>query len=233
MAGERSIAVGGDVLGSVLVTGDQVQVTVGAPPKAEPPAFRVLTLIARPLDSRELPDIAEARALAEGLAVVRAPVYLGFARPPTRDQLRARLQEGCDVFQFDGHGTARGGGMLVLENDDGLEAPLPARDLADLLRRCVCPKLLILSACQSAKGDGHGLAGHLLRETGVGAVIGFRETVSIETTRAFPLPLYAALGAGRTVREAFEAARAALPEGERDLPVLLGERADEPPLPVP
>jgi len=49
---ERTIAVGGDVLGSVLVTGDQVQVTVGAPPKAEPPAFRVLTLIARPLDSR-------------------------------------------------------------------------------------------------------------------------------------------------------------------------------------
>ncbi len=67
----------------------------------------------------------------------------------------------------------------------------------------------------------------------MGAVIGFRETVSIETTRAFLLPLYAALGAGRTVREAFEAARAALPEGERDLPVLLGERTDEPPLPVP
>jgi tetratricopeptide (TPR) repeat protein len=229
MAGERTIAVGGDVLGSVLVTGDRVQVTVGAPgPGAEPPAFRVLTLIARPLDSRELPDIAEARALAEGLAEVSAPVYLGFVRPPTPDQLRARLQEGWDVFHFDGHGTAEGGGALALEDEDGLEAPLPARDLADLLRRCVCPRLLILSACQSAGGDGHGLAGHLLRETGAGAVIGFQETVSIETTREFLRPLYAALGAGRTVREAFEAARAALPEGERDLPVLLGERADEP-----
>jgi tetratricopeptide (TPR) repeat protein len=229
MAGERTIAVGRDVLGSVLVTGDRVQVTVGAPgPGAEPPAFRVLTLIARPLDSRELPDIAEARALAEGLASVRAPVYLGFVRPPTPDQLRARLQEGWDVFHFDGHGTAEGGGALALEDEDGLEAPLPARDLADLLRRCVCPRLLILSACQSAGGDGHGLAGHLLRETGAGAVIGFRETVSIETTREFLRPLYAALGAGRTVREAFEAARAALPEEERDLPVLLGERADEP-----
>ena len=229
MAGERTIAVGGDVLGSVLVTGDRVQVTVGAPgPGAEPPAFRVLTLIARPLDSRELPDIAEARALAEGLASVRAPVYLGFVRPPTPDQLRTRLQEGWDVFHFDGHGTAEGGGALALEDEDGLEAPLPARDLADLLRRCVCPRLLILSACQSAGGDGHGLAGHLLRETGTGAVIGFRETVSIETTREFLRPLYAALGTGRTVREAFEAARAALPEEERDLPVLLGERADEP-----
>jgi hypothetical protein len=229
MAGERTIAVGGDVLGSVLVTGDRVQVTVGAPgPGAEPPAFRVLTLIARPLDSRELPDIAEARALAEGLAEVSAPVYLGFVRPPTPDQLRARLQEGWDVFHFDGHGTAEGGGALALEDEDGLEAPLPARDLADLLRRCVCPRLLILSACQSAGGDGHGLAGHLLRETGAGAVIGFQETVSIETTREFLRPLYAALGAGRTVREAFEAARAALPEEERDLPVLLGERADEP-----
>jgi tetratricopeptide (TPR) repeat protein len=229
MAGERTIAVGRDVLGSVLVTGDRVQVTVGAPgPGAEPPAFRVLTLIARPLDSRELPDIAEARALAEGLAEVSAPVYLGFVRPPTPDQLRARLQEGWDVFHFDGHGTAEGGGALALEDEDGLEAPLPARDLADLLRRCVCPRLLILSACQSAGGDGHGLAGHLLRETGAGAVIGFQETVSIETTREFLRPLYAALGAGRTVREAFEAARAALPEEERDLPVLLGERADEP-----
>ena len=229
MAGERTIAVGGDVRGSVLVTGDRVQVTVGAPgPGAEPPAFRVLTLIARPLDSRELPDIAEARALAEGLASVRAPVYLGFVRPPTPDQLRARLQEGWDVFHFDGHGTAEGGGALALEDEDGLEARLPARDLADLLRRCICPRLLILSACQSAGGDGHGLAGHLLRETGAGAVIGFRETVSVETTREFLRPLYAALGAGRTVREAVEAARAALPEEERDLPVLLGERADEP-----
>ena len=52
MAGERTIAVGGDVLGSVLVTGDRAQVTVGAPGPAEPPALRVLTLIARPLDSR-------------------------------------------------------------------------------------------------------------------------------------------------------------------------------------
>jgi|GEM_PF-1882531 len=227
MAGERTITVGGDVLQSVLVTGDRVQVTVGASGReAGPPALRILTLIARPLDSPELPDIAEARALAEGLAGVRAPVYLGFVRPPTRDALRARLQEEWDIFHFDGHGTAEGGGALALEDGDGLEAPLPARDLAALLRECVCPKLLILSACQSAAGDG--LAGHLLRETGAGAVIGFRETVSVETTRAFLLPLYAALGAGRTVREAFEAARAALPERARDLPVLLGERADEP-----
>ncbi len=255
--GIRNITVGGDVLQSVLVTGDRVQVTVGAAGpgrEAEPPAFRILTCIARPLDSQELPDIAEARALADGLARVRAPVYLGFVRPPTPDALRTRLQEGWDVFHFDGHGTAENGGALLLEDEDGLGVPLPASDLADLLRQCRVPKLLILSACQSAKalpppapspspapgergrdrpeGPGMGvrtsLAGHLLQATGARAVIGFTETVSIETTRAFLLPFYAALGAGRTIRQAFEAARAALPEAARRLPVLLGDGVDEP-----
>ncbi|RME32763.1 MAG: hypothetical protein D6793_10615, partial [Thermoflexia bacterium] len=50
---ERGIAIGGDVLQSVLVTGDRVQVTVGAAGsgrEAEPPALRILTCIARPLD---------------------------------------------------------------------------------------------------------------------------------------------------------------------------------------
>ncbi len=239
--GIRNITVGGDVLQSVLVTGDRVQVTVGAAGpgrEAEPPAFRILTCIARPLDSQELPDIAEARALADGLARVQAPVYLGFARPPTPHTLRIRLQEGWDVFHFDGHGTAEDGGALLLEDEDGLGTLLSASDLADLLRGCRVPKLLILSACQSAKGNGdadssaspsgYGLAGHLLQATGARAVIGFTETVSIETTRAFLLPLYAALGAGRTIRQAFEAARAALPEAARRLPLLLGNGVDEP-----
>jgi hypothetical protein len=125
---ERNITVGGDVLQSVLVTGDRVQVTGGtAEPgrEAEPPAFRALTLIARPLDSGELPDIAEARALAEGLARVRAPVYLGFVRPPTPEALRARLQEEWDIFHPGdgcrcGHRLHRG---RLHRDDSGLPAP--------------------------------------------------------------------------------------------------------------
>ncbi len=51
---------------------------------------------------------------------------------------------------------------------------------------------------------------------------------SLEMTRTFLLPLYAALGAGRTIRQAFEAARSALPPAQRDFPVLLGDGVDEP-----
>ncbi len=58
---ERTITVGRDVLSSVLVTGGQMQVTVGGPGLAppEPPAFRILTLIARPLEAARvaLPEV--------------------------------------------------------------------------------------------------------------------------------------------------------------------------------
>jgi len=209
----------------------------------ERPAFRVLTIVARPLDQSALPEIGDAWSLADRLARVQAPLELAFVRPPTVETLRRRLAENWDVVHFDGHGvwawTCPGcgafipkeegqpdpsacprcgaalaqpaGGYLAFEQEDGLMHLLPATEMADLL----CPKgapprarLAILTACQSAMG-APSLAGVLLA-AGVPAVLGMRETVTVGAVGALLPPFYANLGAGRTPRQALEAALPAL-----------------------
>jgi len=75
-----------------------------APPQPEPPAFRVLTIVARPLDQSALPEIGDAWSLADRLAQAQPPVELAFARPPAVETLRRRLADDWDVVHFDGHG---------------------------------------------------------------------------------------------------------------------------------
>ena len=236
----------------------------------ERPAFRVLTVVARPLDQSALPEIGDAWSLADRLAQVQAPIELAFVRPPTVETLRRRLAQDWDVVHFDGHGvwawtcpgcgafipkeegqpdpgdcphcgaalTQPAGGYLAFEQEDGLMYLLPATEMADLL----CPKgapprarVAILTACQSAMG-APSLAGVLLA-AGVPAVLGMRETVTVGTVGALLPPFYANLGAGRTPRQALEAALPALrPLGVSpisgtpwvDLPVLDGPGTDTP-----
>jgi tetratricopeptide (TPR) repeat protein len=71
----------------------------------ERPAFRVLTVVARPLDQSALPEIGDAWSLADRLAQVQAPLELAFVRPPTVETLRRRMAEDWDVVHFDGHGV--------------------------------------------------------------------------------------------------------------------------------
>jgi len=48
------------------------------------PAFRVLVVVSRPLDQKELPTIADQWALVNGLSTVKAPAYLHIlVRPPS------------------------------------------------------------------------------------------------------------------------------------------------------
>jgi len=234
----------------------------------EAPAFRVLTVVARPLDQSALPEIGDAWSLADRLAQVQAPVELAFARPPTVDRLRQRLAEDWDVVHFDGHGiwawrctkcgafigsregrpdpttcprcdeplNEPAGGYLAFEQEDGLVDLLAAREMAEML----CPKgggprarVVILTACQSAKGSP-SLA-QVLLDAGIPAVLGMKETVSVGAVGTLLPPFYANLGAGRTPREALDAALPALrPLGESpwsgtpwvELPVLAGPGAD-------
>ncbi len=267
----------GDVTGPVHAGRGDIIIQQAAPPAApepEPPAFRVLTVVARPLDQSALPEIGDAWSLADKLAQVQAPIELAFARPPTVETLRRRLAEDWDVVHFDGHGvwawtcpdcghfipkeesqpdptvcprcgtvlTEPATGYLAFEREDGLMELLPATEMAALL----CPpgkkpgappraRLAILTACQSAMGDP-SLADVLLA-AGVPAVLAMRESVTVGAVVALLPPFYAYLGAGRTPRQALDAALPALrPLGASpfsstpftELPVLLGPGADTP-----
>lgn len=215
-AGQDFVA--GDKINAPMVIKDSVVNLTAPAQNVAPPviAFRVLTIAARPLNVPELPDIADVAALVNGLQQVDAPVFIRFLQPPTVEQLRAALADNWDVIHFDGHGAATDeGGVLAFEKEDGTVQEFSAREFAEMLAQCQHPPaLVILSACESASGDGDGLAGVVaragVRRTSARAVIGTRESVTVDWTMALMRPLYAALGRGYTIREAFEHARPAL-----------------------
>jgi len=221
-------------------------------------AFRVLVIVSRPLDLDELPTIADQWALLNGLSTVNTPAHLVFPRPPTIEHLRTEILRGYDVVHFDGHGTSSAvfcpncaclnppssrkcercsasldgevpRGYLAFEQDDGTQDALAAEDLAKMLRT-TSTKLVVLSACESAKGGGASLSA-VLCQGGVPAVLGMKETASVDLTIALSRAFYASLGAGLDISEAFDQARpslAKLPKSKKGtpaekIPVLEGE----------
>ena len=227
---------------------------------AEDAPFRILVIVSRPLDQSELPDIADQWALYSGLSAVKTPARLDFLRPPTIEQLRTEILGGYDVVHFDGHGAfgllcpscsglnpqesrkcgrcsaslegQQAGGYLAFEREDGTGDALAAEDLARMINAVPGrpTKLIILSACESAKGGDASLLSVLRRE-GIPAVLGMKETVPVELTVALSRPLYAYLGAGLEIGEAFRQALSSLktlPKSEevtpaQDIPILEGD----------
>jgi len=195
-----------------------------------PSVLRVLTLICRPLNQAELDELGDAWRLVNGLQAVEAPVEIKLVRPPTKAGLREALHDprGWDVLHFDGPCSAS---ALAAETEEGLCDPISARELADMLVDVTrVPRLVVLTACTSAR------LAEFLAQRGLPAVIGTREAVTVDFTGRFVGTLYAALGDGRTICNAFEAARSAVrgvpnpcsPTPSEELPTLFGKGIDKP-----
>ncbi|WP_394356926.1 tetratricopeptide repeat protein [Candidatus Methanocrinis natronophilus] len=191
---------------------------------------------------------------------MKTPAKLDFLRPPTIEHLRTEILGGYDVVHFDGHGSfgrrcpncsglnppesnicgrcsasledEEAGGYLAFEGEDGTVDSLAAEDLARMINAVPGrpTKLVILSACESAKGGEASLLAVLRRE-GVPAVLGMKEPVPVELTVALSRPLYAFLGAGLEIGEAFCQALSSISKLSQsepgtpapDIPVLEGE----------
>lgn len=204
-----------------------------------PQGFRVLVIVARPLDLQDLPNIADQWSLLNGLRRVNAPAHLKILRPPTVEGIRAEILSGYDIVHFDGHGSfgvkcpncgglnspgqkkcarcdclldgEKAKGYFAFEREDGKLDALAAEELAEIVMSAPehPTKLVFLSACESAKGGDTGLLKTLL-DRGVPAVLGMNESVPVKATMALAGPFYASLGAGKTIDKAFETALPAL-----------------------
>jgi CHAT domain-containing protein len=158
-----------------------------------PQSFRVLVIVARPLDLQDLPNIADQWSLLGGLRRVNAPAHLKILRPPTVEDLRAEILSGYDIVHFDGHGSfgvrcpncgglnqaeqkkcgrcdcllegEKAKGYFAFEREDGKTDALAAEELAEIVMSAPehPTKLVFLSACESAKGRETGLQSVLLR----------------------------------------------------------------------
>ena len=247
-SGQGSIAVGGDVGGSLLVTGSQnviiqagqvmLQAAAAARLQRQDPTrmLRVLALLAAlvydPADPDHPPPPLDLRQewnrLERAVQEARAPILLARLVPPTLEALRRALSpriagQGLfpHVLHFSGHAWREG---LLLEDEYGQTHPVTTGELLDALNggaHSRAPLLVVLNACETA-ADARSAAQALLEAGLARAVVGHLCPVQDEQAIAFAKALYADLCDGFPLREAVRRAQQSSPsQGEGGVGVLL------------
>ncbi|MFM9948513.1 MAG: tetratricopeptide repeat protein [Saprospiraceae bacterium] len=108
-----------------------------------------------------------------------------------------------DILHISGHGAYLAEakqGILYLENEDGDEQQVSGAELASVLRRHTCLRLLLLSACETAVA-GQGTA-EQLAAFGIPAVLAMRFAVTDKAATLFTSAFYEQLALGKTLNHA-------------------------------
>lgn len=182
----------------------------------------ILFLSADPRDASRLRLGEEQREISEKLRLARLrDEFLLEVRMAVRpaDLSQAMLDTGPAIVHFSGHGSDLG--AICLEDVNGYTQEVSAEALGALFRsfgaqtRCV-----VLNACYSDV-QAEAIARH------VAYVIGMSEEIGDAAAIAFSVGFYQAVGAGRSIEEAFELGVAQLHLrgiGEGHIPRLLRRR---------
>ena len=162
---------------------------------------------------------------------VRELVSGGSTRP-TLGALRQALTSAPAIVHFLCHGIKEPAGTsLLLEDDNGEPLPVSAADVLDAFRGAAPrPRLVVLSACQSAATSGATTftsLGPELAAAGVHAVVAMTDTIATETARTFCTAFYQRLFTHGIVDRATNEARASVREAwDWGVPVLFSCLSD-------
>jgi hypothetical protein len=159
---------------------------------------KILILAANPMDTTRLRLDEEIREIEEGLKLSRQRDQ--FEIKPVlavrlRDLRRALLDHEPQIVHFTGHGNKKG---LLVEDESGMAKQISSKALSGLFElfsdkiECV-----ILSACQS-EPQANAISKH------INYVIGMKEEIDDKAAIEFAVGFYDALGAGRSVEDAFK-----------------------------
>lgn len=158
---------------------------------------RILFLASNPTNTGRLRLDKEAREISEGLKRSNERDHFDLVTTSAvrvADLRRYLLDHSPRIVHFAGHDGADG---IVLEDDQGHAAEVPNDALADLFQLCAQQiECVILNACYS-DAQAEAIAKH------IPYVIGMRAAVSDDAAVEFAVGFYDALGAGKTVEEAF------------------------------
>lgn len=163
----------------------------------------ILFLAADPVDATRLRLGEEFRKIHEELRSSRLReryrLELPYLSARASDISKALLDIQPQIVHFSGHGTSKGG--LCFENQTGETQLIQPEALAELFKQFANRvKCVVLNACYSVV-QAKAIAQH------IDYVIGMDRAVGDEAAIAFSVGFYQALGAGRTVEEAFELGR--------------------------
>lgn len=185
-----------------------------------PPPLRILALAVQPRDEPLLNLKAERANLESGLAeLVQAnKVEIEWLEPQTPDALRRAIAlDRAHILHFLGHGrqhTFLDESGLILLRPDGYGTFFPSSELAQLTAGSNALKLVILNACETGTLDANhaysSVAGHLLRNGEVSAVVAMQTGISDDASVAFTQGFYQALARGNLLDQAVTEGRRAI-----------------------
>jgi tetratricopeptide (TPR) repeat protein len=198
--------------------------TPDRPLEVEPP-LRVLGVAASPADLDPLDLTGEKARVEAAVAPLRdeEELELAWLEPPTWRTLQTAMQQGpWHVLHFVGHAEfdpASGEGSIILAGDDGQALRLSATQLADLLADQRTLRLVVLNACEGARGDEADVFSSMaatLVQRGLPAVVAMQYPISDAAALEFSTSFYAALAALFPVDAAVAEARKAISLAEAD-----------------
>lgn len=173
---------------------------------------RILILAANPKATPKLRLDEEVREINEGLQRSkyrdRFEIHSVWAVRHW-DLRRALLDHQPHIVHFSGHGNKDG---VLVEDEVGLGKLFSSKALAELFKLCANDiKCVILSACYSAP-----IANAINKY--INYVIGMKKEIEDKSALEFAVGFYDALGAGKSVEDAFQFGRAAIMAVSPDLP---------------
>ena len=158
----------------------------------------ILFLAANPTGTTRLRLDREAREIEEGLKRSNKRDQFDFIQKTAvrvQDLRRGLLDIAPQIVHFSGHGDPIGG--IALEDDQGETYLVPTDALADLFELCADHvEVVFLNACYS-EAQADAIAKH------IPYVIGMKEGISDDAAIPFSIGFYDALGAGKTIEEAY------------------------------
>lgn len=181
--------------------------------------LRILALIGDPSDMERLDVTQEKERVAQALAPLqtRGQVELTWLAGSTARDLQRALRGGpWHIFHFVGHGgfdRQRDEGLVVLTDDAGRAQPLLATQLARLLANHRALRLVVLNACQGARGSQRDIfssAAAILARRGVPAVVAMQHEITDRAAVEFACAFYEALADGLPVDAAVSEGRTAV-----------------------
>ena len=221
----RSIHIGGNATGSVIISGDDnrlnAQTVRPAASEEAPMGRKLLILAANPKSSTRLRLDEEIRDISEGLKRARHRDAFEMAqrwavRP--RDFQRAMLDESPQLVHFSGHGEGESG--LYFEDEVGNPKLVTGAALASLFKlfsQKTQIECVVLNGCYS-QIQAEAISAH------IPYVVGMQQSVGDKAAIEFAVGFYDALGNGESVDFAFELGKVAMElssTGYVEMPVLL------------
>jgi len=181
--------------------GDRYTLAYELPHPPVPARNFALWLGASPLGATQLGLAEEIRQIQLALGDIKPGDRLTIASIPNArpmDLVRELQAREPGIIQFSGHG---GTGGPVFQDDHGEARPLPAADLAELLRLGGDPVRVVVIAACSSNAYAEALQPH------VDCVIAMRGLVGDTDAREFATELYRRLAMGDSVQAAFDNAK--------------------------